>query len=73
MKWADKTKMPVDSRKVKDMLRNQHIFRAKVQDEVPTYDEELNNTQFNNGVLTYINEAAWGDLRDLLNDVGINK
>jgi len=73
MKWADKKKMPIDSRKVKDMLRNQHIFRAKVEEEVPTYSEELNNTQFNNGVLTYINEAAWGDLRDLLNDVGINK
>jgi len=24
-------------------------------------------------VLTYVNEAAWGDLRDLLKDVGINK
>lgn len=24
-------------------------------------------------MLTYVNEASWGDLRDLLKDVGINK
>jgi len=23
--------------------------------------------------LTYVNEVAWGDLRDLLKDIGINK
>jgi hypothetical protein len=28
--------------------------------------------QFENGVLTYVNEAAWGDLRELLKDIGIN-
>merc|ERR1712166_1031781 len=31
------------------------------------------NTQFESGVLTYVNEAAWGDLRELLNDIGINR
>ena len=31
------------------------------------------NNQFENGLLTYLNECAWGDLRDLLKDVGINK
>jgi len=40
---------------------------------VDTYNAEIDNTQFQNGVLTYINEAAWGDLRDLLKDVGINR
>jgi hypothetical protein len=27
--------------------------------------------QFDNGVLTYLNEAAFGDMRALLNDIGI--
>jgi len=44
-----------------------------VNEEVDTYNAEIDNTQFQNGVLTYINEAAWGDLRDLLKDVGINR
>jgi len=26
-----------------------------------------------NGVLTYLNEAAYGEMKDLINDVGINK
>lgn len=73
MKYAKKEKMPIDQSKVKDLLRNQHVFRAKVNEEVETYNADIDNTQFANGVLTYINEAAWGDLRDLLKDVGINR
>ena len=65
--------MPIDQRKVKDLLRNQHVFRAKIDQEVDNYNEELNNNQQANGVLTYINESAWGDLRELLNDIGINR
>lgn len=30
------------------------------------------NTQMENGVLTYLNEAAYGELRDLIEDIGIN-
>jgi len=33
----------------------------------------MNNSSLNNGILTYINEAAWGDLKQLLIDVGINR
>ena len=32
----------------------------------------MENTNFDAGVLTYINEAAWGDLRELLKDIGIS-
>jgi hypothetical protein len=28
-------------------------------------------TQFENGVLTYLNEASYGEMRDLVSDVGI--
>lgn len=28
MNYADKRRMPIDSRKVRDMLRNQHFYRA---------------------------------------------
>jgi len=37
MDFADKKRMPVDERSVRDMLRNQHIFRNKIDDELPTY------------------------------------
>ena len=30
------------------------------------------NSQFENGVLTYLNEATYGEMRDLVRDVGIN-
>jgi len=73
MRWSDKKKMPIEKSKVKDLLRNQHIFRDKMNDEINNYSKFQDNTQFENGVLTYVNEAAWGDLRDLLKDVGINK
>ena len=72
MKFADKKKMPIDSRKVKDILRNQHVVRQRINDDIGTYRAFEENTAFDNGVLTYVNEAAWGDLRDLLKDIGIN-
>ena len=65
--------MPIEKSKVKDLLRNQHIFKQKINEEVGTYREWEENTQFENGVLTYANEAAWGDMREMLNDLGINR
>jgi len=31
------------------------------------------NSQFSQGVLSYVNEVAWGDLRELLKDIGVNR
>ena len=73
MQYADKSKMPIEKSKVRDLLRNQHIFKHKIQEEVGTYREWNESTQFESGVLTYVNEAAWGDLRELLNDIGVNR
>ena len=39
MNFARKEKMPVDKRKVKDILRNQHIVRNRIHEELPTYRE----------------------------------
>lgn len=49
------------------------MVRNKIHNEVGTYRRFQENTQFEKGVLTYVNEAAWGDLRDLLKDIGINR
>lgn len=70
--WADKKRMPVDERKVRDMLRNQHIFRNKILEEVPNYETADKNPTLEHGVLQYINDAAYGDLKELITDVGIN-
>jgi len=72
MKYADKQKMPIKASRVKDLLRNQHLVRAAIEDEVNTYTTFQENTQFENGVLTYLNEAAYGDMRMLLKDIGIS-
>lgn len=44
-----------------------------MDDEVGTYSALQLNPQMQNGVLTYLNEAAYGDMKDLINDVGINE
>ena len=72
MNYARKDKMPIDVMKVKDVLRNQHIIRNQINEDIVTYKQFMEHTNLEEGVLTYINEAAGGDLRDLLKDIGVN-
>lgn len=72
MDFADNKRMPVDETKVRDLLRNQHLYREKMDQEVGTYSALQHNPQMQNGVLTYLNEAAHGEMKDLINEVGIN-
>ena len=44
MKYADKKRMPIEKNKVKDLLRNQHIFKERISQEVGTYREWEENT-----------------------------
>ena len=39
MKYAEKKRMPIEKNKVKDLLRNQHIFKDRISKEVGTYRE----------------------------------
>jgi uncharacterized protein (UPF0332 family) len=39
MDYAEKKRMPIDESKVKDLLRNQHIFRNKMNAEIGTYQK----------------------------------
>lgn len=39
MQYADKNRMKVDERSVRDMLRNQHIVRNKLNAEIPNYTD----------------------------------
>lgn len=43
MDFADPRRMPVDERKVKDMLRNQNIFRDKANKEIGTFQAAIDN------------------------------
>jgi len=73
MDYADKKRMPIDERSVRDMLRNQHHFRNKIKKEVRTYTKEQENSQFEHGLLTYLREGSYGDLGDLVKEVGIKR
>ena len=64
--WMDSKKMPVDEAKVRDLLRYQHHFRAKIVEEMNVFGEDVRQKQFEKGLLTYVNEASWGDLKELL-------
>ena len=73
MAFADKKRMPIDERKVKEMLRHQNEFRAKIEKEIPNNEEFKRHKQFEYGVLTYVAEAAHGEMKDLLNEVHVRK
>ena len=73
MKYADPKRMPVDENKVVDLLKNQHIFRNKLNKEVPNYTERMQNHQFESGVLSYLSNIAKGEMLDLVREVGINR
>lgn len=70
--YADKKRMPIDESKLKDVLQNRPTFRARIDKEIGNYYSVSNNPQFENGLLTYLNEAAYGEMRDLIRDVGIH-
>lgn len=71
MDFADKKRMPIDASKVRDLLRNQHVIRYKIESEISTLSQHEENPQVENGILTYLNEAAYGDMKALIRDVGI--
>lgn len=58
MQYSRKDKMPIEKSKVRDLLRNQHIYRGKINSEISTFSDVTEDTQWENGVVTYINEAA---------------
>lgn len=41
--------------------------------EIGTYTELQENDQFEHGILTYLNTAAYGDMKTLINEVGIHR
>lgn len=73
MNYARKEKMPIDKSKVRDMLRNQHLYRAQITNDVNTYEREQMNTSYEEGMLTYLTESAFGEMHELLQDVGVTR
>ena len=65
--------MPVDEQKLRDVLKNQGTFREKIQKEIGTYEEIQKSAQLEHGILTYLNEAAYGEMKAFTKDIGINK
>ena len=50
-----------------------NIFRTKADSEIPNYTNVLENNQFEHGLLTYLREGAYGELADLVKEVGIKQ
>lgn len=73
LRWADKQRMKVDAHKVRDMLRNQNIVKHDILNNYNTYYDMESNLNTEHGVLQYVNDCAYGDMRELLNDVGIKR
>ena len=73
MRYADRSKMPIDESKVRDILKNEHLFRRKIVHDINNYHDDQHANQFEQGLMLFANEVAYGEMRDLLRDVGINK
>jgi hypothetical protein len=73
MHYARKDKMPIDVRQVKKALRNKHLYRAQITNDVVTYEQSMMDTHFEDGLLTFLTETAEGEMKDLLDDLGIKK
>lgn len=71
--YAEKKRMPTDERSVRDMLRNQHTVRWAMEKELPTYEAMRNNRQYEYGLLQYLYEGSFGELADLVKEVGIRR
>ena len=64
--------MPIDQSKVVDLLRYQSDFRQRILADIPNYEQIQKNPQFENGILTMINELSFGEMRELTRDIGIS-
>lgn len=73
MDYAEKKRMPVDESKLKDLLRHQGEFKDRFNKEIGTYEAALKNPLFEKGILTYLNEGTYGEMNDLIKDIGISK
>ena len=72
--YAEKKRQPVDEKTVRDMLRNQHIVRWKIEKELPTYSSMINSSQFEYGLLQYLYEGSLNtELGELVKEVGIRR
>lgn len=69
LEFADKRKMPVDERKVKEMLRHQNEFRLNIEDQIPNFERVKRKTQYKYGLLLYLAESAAGEVKELLDEV----
>ena len=73
MDFADKKRMPIDEKNVREMLRNQHIVRDKMKNELRTYTAHQETSQFEHGLLNYLREGSYGDLASLVKEIGITR
>lgn len=73
MNYVRKEKTPIDKSKVKDLLRSQHIFRHKINEEIPTYSKFLEGSkEWENGILAYMMYGADEGMREMIDDLGIS-
>jgi hypothetical protein len=69
--YAEKKRMPIDEAKLKDVLRNRGQFKHKMNEEIGTYNGEQHSFQLESGILTYMTDAAYGEMSEFVKDLGI--
>jgi len=75
MQFADKTRMPVDKKKLKNVLRQRSKVFDSIMSEIPNYEEhrKITDIRQNTLVISGILDRAIGSQKDLFNEVGLKK
>jgi len=73
MQYADKNRMPVDKKKLKNVLRQRSKVFDSIMSEVPNYEEhrKVGDIRQNTLVISGILDRAIGGQKDLFNEVGL--
>ena len=71
LEFADKKRMAIDQSKLKEVLQHHDQFRTKFDDEIGTYQDWKKNTEFENKALGIFHETAYGSMRKLREEIGI--
>jgi len=73
MQYADKKRMPVDKKKLKNVLRQRSKVFDAILHEVPNYEDHRKITDIRQKtlVISGILDRAIGSQKDLFNEVGL--
>lgn len=70
--WADKSRMPIEKAKIKDLFKHSNSFKEKFHSEIGVYDTLPRTMDFSNRVIQCFYDSAFGSMLKLRNEIGLD-